>query len=180
MAHDTCWDPQGQAFISKVEKAGFDPAEVEDEVRSPWASRYDSRSGAPWPPSGSVRPPPATRVLQRNDTEEELRRIKNRQELYEARRQLHEQDVQDATRNNQTEAREHSIVASVRVPQAPAAPPSVLTVLRDVLPLPAAREAELATHPGGTYPRTNRGDGNAGPPRKGGSAGSLDTALGSK
>ena len=56
--------------------------------------------------------------------------------------------MQDAARNNHTEAREHSMVASVRVPQAPAAPPNVLTVLRDVLPLPAARQAELATHPG--------------------------------
>ena len=40
-------------------------------------------------------------------------------------------------------------MASVRVPKAPAAPPNVLAVLRDVLPLPAVRQAQqLATHPG--------------------------------
>ena len=153
MAHDMCWDPHGQAIIGRAVKAGFGVTEVEDELKPSWgASRFDSRnSGAPWLPSGSARPPaPAARILQRTETEEELRRINNRRELYEAKKQLHEQEVQDAARtNNYTEVREHDRVASVRVPKAPAAPPNVLAVLRDVLPLPAVRQAQqLATHPG--------------------------------
>ena len=148
-AHTTCWHPHGETIIAKAVLAGFDPTEVEDEVKSPWASRHDSRSGAPWPPSGSSGRPPAPRVLQRTDTEEELRRLKNRQELYGLRKQLHEQEVQDAARNqNRTEAREQSMAASIRLPQAPAAPPSVLAVLRDTLPLPAVRQAQSATHLG--------------------------------
>ena len=139
MAHDTCWDPHGQAIIGRAVKAGFDVTEVEDELKPSWgASRFDSRnSGVPWLPSGSARPPaPAARILQRTETEEELRRINNRRELYEAKKQLNEQEVQDAARtNNYTEVREHDRVASVRVPKAPAAPPNVLAVLRDVPPL---------------------------------------------
>ena len=89
------------------------------------------------------------RPAQRTDTEEELRRLRNRQELYGLRKQLHEQEVQDAARNqNRTEAREQSMAASIRLPQAPAAPPNVLAVLRDTLPLPAVRQAQSATHLG--------------------------------
>ena len=150
LAHTSCWDPHGQAIIAKAVQAGFDPGEVEDELRSPWSSRYDSRSGAAWPPNGTGRPPvagptgtgSATRSLQRTDTEEELKRIRNRQELYEARKQLHEQEVQDAARNH-TEVTEHTMAleASVRFPKAPVAPPNVLMAVQSHLPLAALRQA---------------------------------------
>ena len=47
--------------------------------------------------------PPVARVLQRADTEEELRHIRIRTELYTARKLLAEQEVQDANRNNHSE-----------------------------------------------------------------------------
>ena len=88
-----------------------------------------------------------TRSLQRTDTEEELKRIRNRQELYEARKQLHEQEVQDAARNR-TEVTEHTmaLAASVRFPKAPAAPPNVLMAVQNHLPLAALRQALPAAH----------------------------------
>ena len=95
--------------------------------------------------------PPAARFLHRADTEEELRHIKMRTELYTSRKLLAEQEVQDANRNNHSEVREHARVGSVRYPATPAVPPSVLAVLQDVLPVLATRQAhqQLAT-PAGT------------------------------
>ena len=98
--------------------------------------------------------PPVARVLQRTDTEEELRRIKNRQELYNARKQLAEQEVQDANRNNHSEVREQARVGSVRFPPAAVIPQSVLAVLHDVLPVSATRQALQAHQQSATPPGT--------------------------
>jgi hypothetical protein len=94
------------------------------------------------------------RVLQRSETEEELRRIKNRQELYNARKQLHEQEVQDANRNNHSEVREQARVGSVRFPPAAVIPQSVLAVLQDVLPVLATRQTLQAHQQSATPPGT--------------------------
>lgn len=149
MAQSNCWDPHGDTIIRSAIKVGFDPTEVEDDSRNQLPSRFDSRGGTPWSfggsASGSTRPPILPRVLHRTDTEEELRRIRNRQELYQARRQLHEAEVQDA---NRTATDEHTMAANIRVPKAPAAPDGVLAVLQDLLPLAAVRQAQMVMRPG--------------------------------
>ena len=146
LASHTCWETHGESIIQEAVQVGFDPPEVEDELRSSWSSRCDSRRGAPCSQSPGARPP-AARTLQRNDTQEELRRIQIRQELHEARKQLHEQEMHDATLHH-TEVRERAMVARITVPKAPAVPPNVLQVLQGILPLRAVRQAQLTMHPG--------------------------------
>ena len=92
VAQNTCWDPQGAELIAMATKLGFDSSQVEDELRASWSptARGDSRNGGGAQLLTSGARPPVARVLQRCETEEELRRIKIRQELYNARKQLHE------------------------------------------------------------------------------------------
>ena len=83
------------------------------------------------------------RVLQRADTEAELRRIKNRRDLREAKKELRAQEVRDASLNS-----EHAMAASsIRIPAPPTAPPNALVVVQR-LPFLAARQALLATGSG--------------------------------
>ena len=95
VAQNTFWDTQGTQHIAMATKFGFDCTEVEDELRASWSptARGDSRNGggAHWLTSGAR--PPVARVLQRADAEEELRHIRNRTELYIARKLLAEQEV---------------------------------------------------------------------------------------
>ena len=72
MAHDTCGETHGETILKKAAQAGLDPSEVENKLRSPWHSQYNSRVGVPWSPSRGIRPP-AARIFQCNDTEEELK-----------------------------------------------------------------------------------------------------------
>ena len=155
VAQNTCWDPQGTQLIAMATKFGFDCTEVEDELRASWSptARNDSRNGGGAPLLASGVRPPAARFLHRADTEEELRHIKMRTELYTSRKLLAEQEVQDANRNNHSEVREQVRVGSVRFPPAAVIPQSVLAVLQDVLPVLATRQAlqahqQLATPPG--------------------------------
>jgi hypothetical protein len=156
VAQETCWDPQGTQLIAMATKFGFDCTEVEDELlRASWSptARNDSRNGGGAPLLASGVRPPVARFLHRADTEEELRHIKMRTELYTSRKLLAEQEVQDANRNNHSEVREQARVGSVRFPPAAVIPQSVLAVLQDVLPVLATRQAlqahqQLATPPG--------------------------------
>ena len=152
----TRWDPQGTQLIAMATRFRFDCTEVEDELRASWSptARNDSRNGGGAPLLASGVRPPAARFLHRADTEEELRHIKMRTELYTSRKLLAEQEVQDANRNNHSEVREHARVGSVRYPPAPVVPPSVLAVLQGVQPVLATRQALQAHQQSATPPGT--------------------------
>ena len=144
-----CWDTTGRSIIEMAVKAGFDITEVVDEnVSSPWATRYDSRVGPRWPAVSDVVGKgcvgqPQVRTLQRSDTEEELVKIKRRQELYTAKKDLAQEMVQDANRN-QFQASEMSR-ACVSVPKAPETHDRLLVAIQQLLPQAAVQKAESAS-----------------------------------
>ena len=45
MIHDTCWEAHGETILKTAVQAGFDPSEVEDELRSSWHSRTTHARG---------------------------------------------------------------------------------------------------------------------------------------
>ena len=98
---------------------GFDPMDVGDDEGSSYGPRrFDSRVPVPW--ASSIRPP-APRTLRRTDTEEELRRIRMKQELYSLRKKLHEEEAEEAARSRceVSEASKHNLGVSTRDPKAP-------------------------------------------------------------